>query len=79
MLCSAASKNEIREKIGIHFPDWRGGVSKVLGGCATVAGWGNRFELDNDGSEKRCSTDLSNQSQDKMGYHGATISTEVYA
>ena len=45
-----------------------GGLGKkMLGGCATVAGWGHRYGIDNmDFYESKCMTDFSNLSPDKI-------------
>ena len=45
-----------------------GGGKKILGGCATVAGWGNRYSTeDMDDNQAKCMTDYSNLSPDKVG------------
>ena len=42
---------------------------KILGGCATVAGWGYRYDqYTMEESESSCKTDHSNQSPDKIQY-----------
>ena len=39
----------------------------MLGGCATVAGWGNRYSQDDmEYHESLCMTDFSNLSPDKI-------------
>ena len=41
--------------------------NKMLGGCATVAGWGNRYSKDEmEESDSSCTTDFSNTSPDKL-------------
>ena len=45
-----------------------GGGKKILGGCATVAGWGNRYSTeDMHDNQAQCMTDYSNLSPDKIG------------
>ncbi len=45
-----------------------GGGTKILGGCATVAGWGNRYSTaDMDDYQAQCMTDYSNLSPEKIG------------
>lgn len=45
-----------------------GGGKKILGGCATVAGWGNRYSTeDMHDNQAKCMTDYSNHSPDKIG------------
>ena len=41
---------------------------KILGGCATVAGWGDRYDQNTMEEElmSSCKTDHSNQSPDKI-------------
>ena len=42
---------------------------KILGGCATVAGWGYRYDqYTMEDSESSCKTDHSSQSPDKIQY-----------
>ena len=42
--------------------------NKMLGGCATVAGWGNRYSQDEmEEKESSCTTDFSDTSPDKLG------------
>ena len=40
---------------------------ELSGGCATVAGWGNRYDGDDDihGDSAECTTDFSSLSPDK--------------
>ena len=48
-----------------------GGGNKILGGCATVAGWGNRYSTDDmHDNQASCMTDYSNLSPDKIGFVG---------
>ena len=48
-----------------------GGGKKILGGCATVAGWGNRYSTDDmHDNQAKCMTDYSNLSPDKVGLVG---------
>ena len=40
-------------------------TENLSGGCATVAGWGQRFDFDNM-EESKCRTDVSKFSPDKI-------------
>ena len=76
-----ATKAEIKKKIGTYLKSLRdiydmrvtfslapGGGKKILGGCATVAGWGNRYSTeDMHDNQAKCMTDYSNLSPDKIG------------
>ena len=47
-----------------------GNNGKILGGCATVAGWGNRYSQDDmDYYMSQCMTDFKGTSPDKIRWY----------
>ena len=40
----------------------------MLGGCATVGGWGMRYDAADERDNSKCRTDFSSKSPDKIKY-----------
>jgi len=67
-------KSSISDKIFLSFAAKRGKEEhraidgEILGSCASVAGWGHRYDQATRNLMSSCITDLSNQSPDKMSF-----------